>query len=78
MLKARSLTDDEVDLCRLWALGGGGDHRLALVWALAEASARPSGIPLEGSSHESLRNAEGNAKRCFSRFANFADRRGRR
>jgi hypothetical protein len=46
VLKARPLTDDEVDLCRLWALGGGGEHRLAMVWALAEASARPSEIPL--------------------------------
>ena len=46
VLSARTLTDDEVELCRLWALGSLTDLRLALVWALAEASARPSEIPV--------------------------------
>ncbi len=45
VLSTRPLTDDEVDLCRLWALDTLSDLRLPAVWALAEASARVSEIP---------------------------------
>ncbi|MDP9342520.1 MAG: tyrosine-type recombinase/integrase [Actinomycetota bacterium] len=44
-LTSRRLTEDEVELCRLHAVGSPGELRLALVWALSEAGARASEIP---------------------------------
>lgn len=44
-LTARALTDDEVELCRSYAIDSLTDLRRPLAWALSECSARTSEIP---------------------------------
>jgi integrase len=44
-LAARALTDDEIELCRSYALNSLTDLRRPLAWALSECSARTSEIP---------------------------------
>lgn len=44
-LKVRSLTDEEVALCRSFSLRSLNETRLPAAWALAEATARTSEIP---------------------------------
>lgn len=44
-LTARALTDDEIELCRTYALDSLTDLRRPLAWALSECSARTSEIP---------------------------------